>query len=60
LMGQLDYNSLIETAISATRQMAKRQLTWLRTQADAIWFDSEQPQVSKNILNQIEKNVTFS
>jgi tRNA dimethylallyltransferase len=60
LMGQLDYNSLIATAISATRQMAKRQLTWLRTQTDAIWFDSEQPQVTKNILNQIEKNVTFS
>jgi tRNA A37 N6-isopentenylltransferase MiaA len=26
-------------AIAATRQLAKRQLTWLRGELDARWFD---------------------
>ena len=26
-------------AISATRQLAKRQFTWLRGETDALWFD---------------------
>ena len=28
-----------ERAIAATRQLAKRQLTWLRGELDARWFD---------------------
>ncbi|HEV2608095.1 MAG TPA: tRNA (adenosine(37)-N6)-dimethylallyltransferase MiaA, partial [Xanthomonadaceae bacterium] len=28
-------------AIAATRQLAKRQLTWLRGEIDARWFDPE-------------------
>ncbi len=28
-----------ERAIQATRQLAKRQLTWLRGELDALWFD---------------------
>ena len=28
-----------EQAIAATRQLAKRQLTWLRGEHDARWFD---------------------
>ncbi|MEY4768601.1 MAG: hypothetical protein RL637_1240 [Pseudomonadota bacterium] len=35
LAGDIDKNQMIETAIIATRQLAKRQLTWLRQQADA-------------------------
>ena len=30
-----------DRAISATRQLAKRQLTWLRGELDARWFDPE-------------------
>ena len=30
-----------ERAIAATRQLAKRQLTWLRGELDALWFDPE-------------------
>ena len=40
LSGEYDQETLIEKAIIATRQMAKRQLTWLRSQTDGIWFDS--------------------
>ena len=31
----------INKGIIATRQMAKRQITWLRSQPDAVWFNSE-------------------
>lgn len=31
LDGQLDYQSMIERAVIATRQLAKRQMTWLRS-----------------------------
>lgn len=40
LHGEYDEVSFIEKAIIATRQMAKRQITWLRAQQDATWFDS--------------------
>jgi len=40
LSGEYDQDTLVEKAIIATRQMAKRQLTWLRSQNDGVWFDS--------------------
>jgi len=38
LLGELDRDSMIRTAIDATRQLAKRQMTWLRRETDAIWL----------------------
>lgn len=40
LAGEYDEETFIYKAIVATRQMAKRQLTWLRAQPDGVWFDS--------------------
>ena len=39
--GGTDAAGFRERAISATRQLAKRQLTWLRGELDARWFDPE-------------------
>ncbi|HEY4529310.1 MAG TPA: tRNA (adenosine(37)-N6)-dimethylallyltransferase MiaA [Luteimonas sp.] len=39
LDGQGDMDMLRERGIAATRQLAKRQLTWLRGELDARWFD---------------------
>lgn len=39
LDGDIDEATFRETAIAATRQLAKRQLTWLRAQLDARWLD---------------------
>lgn len=39
LDGRGDLENLRERGIAATRQLAKRQLTWLRAQFDARWFD---------------------
>jgi tRNA dimethylallyltransferase len=40
LSGEIDEETFIYKAIVATRQMAKRQLTWCRSQDDGVWFDS--------------------
>ena len=39
LDGRTDASEFRDRAIFATRQLAKRQLTWLRGQLDARWFD---------------------
>jgi tRNA dimethylallyltransferase len=39
LDGMVDAATFRERAIQATRQLAKRQLTWLRGQPDLRWFD---------------------
>jgi tRNA dimethylallyltransferase len=41
LDGATDAAQFRERAIAATRQLAKRQLTWLRGELDALWFDPE-------------------
>lgn len=41
LDGHYGYDTMIERGIAATRQFAKRQLTWLRSEKDAEWFASE-------------------
>jgi tRNA dimethylallyltransferase len=40
LAGEYDQETFIYKAIVATRQMAKRQITWLRAQQDGVWFNS--------------------
>jgi len=39
LEGHTDAPTFREQAIAATRQLAKRQLTWLRARHEALWFD---------------------
>lgn len=56
LEGQLDYQQMIKHAIVATRQLAKRQLTWLRRETKSEWFDSQQPDHVYKILKYLEKN----
>ncbi|KAF1711192.1 tRNA (adenosine(37)-N6)-dimethylallyltransferase MiaA [Pseudoxanthomonas kalamensis DSM 18571] len=42
LDGVTDADEFRDRAIFATRQLAKRQLTWLRGELDAPWFDPQQ------------------
>jgi tRNA dimethylallyltransferase len=39
LQGQLSADEWVERAVVATRQYARRQLTWLRAEPDAHWVD---------------------
>ncbi len=38
LDGKIDKLEMINQAVAATRQLAKRQLTWLRNQPGLVWF----------------------
>lgn len=41
LAGEMDANTMQEQAIAATRQLAKRQITWLRTWPNCQFIESE-------------------
>lgn len=43
LDGRMSESEAVERAIIATRQYAKRQLTWLRKDLEVAWLDSSQP-----------------
>jgi tRNA dimethylallyltransferase len=47
LAGECSLNEATEQAIAATRQLAKRQLTWLRARPRAQWFDSTHRDVAR-------------
>jgi tRNA dimethylallyltransferase len=50
LQGEMDYASFCERAVAATRQVAKRQLTWLRSWPDAIVYDPEDSKCMTHLL----------
>jgi tRNA dimethylallyltransferase len=51
LAGDYDYETMREKAITATAQLAKRQMTWLRSETDCNFIDPEQVKVSKVLKN---------
>jgi len=48
--GMCDYSVFRERGIAATRQLAKRQLTWLRSWTNAHYFDPEQPNCLQHMM----------
>lgn len=50
LAGQDDYPTMVDKGIFATRQLAKRQLTWLRKWPGVKWFDSLAPDLHQQVL----------
>jgi len=55
-----DYNTMIEKAIYATNQLAKRQLTWLRGEQNAHWIDANRTKLSHYLLNFLGQNPVYS
>jgi tRNA dimethylallyltransferase len=51
LAGQCTLNEAANQAIAATRQLAKRQLTWLRRRARAQWFGSMNPEGARVMID---------
>ena len=43
LMGECDYAEFVQKGLAATRQLAKRQLTWLKKWPDATPVVSDDP-----------------
>ncbi len=54
LHGDCDRQTMITASIQATRQLAKRQLTWLRRMNTAQWLDSRQDHLVATLVKQIE------
>ena len=57
LSGAYDLETCIKKAIIATRQMAKRQITWLRAQNDSIWFDSDDGLLQSHVTSLLARNI---
>ncbi|MFS2004790.1 tRNA (adenosine(37)-N6)-dimethylallyltransferase MiaA [Duganella sp. CT11-25] len=53
LDGSIDYKTMRETGIIATRQLAKRQLTWLRSMPDRVVLDCLAPDPAGAMLARI-------
>ena len=50
LDGAYDQGELVSRGVIATRQLAKRQLTWLRSWPSLNWIDSQQPDALDKLL----------
>ncbi len=55
--GEIDDMQLLETGIAATRQLAKRQLTWLRSMPDNIELDCLAPELIKSVFDKLTENL---
>lgn len=57
LHGEYDKAIMVEKGIAATRQLAKRQFTWLRRETDVLHFDSDLPDLADSALTEINKKL---
>lgn len=55
LAGEYDLAELCDRGIFATRQLAKRQLTWLRGMDDNIELDCLNPQLNELVFNEVNQ-----
>jgi len=51
--GEIDSAQLLETGIIATRQLAKRQLTWLRSMPENIEVDCLAPDLAQTVFDKL-------
>ena len=57
LSGEYGLDELRNKGIFATRQLAKRQLTWLRGMVDNVELDCLNPQLNELVLNEINQHI---
>lgn len=55
LDGAIDAPTFRDHAIFATRQLAKRQITWLRSELDARWFDPERAETTAAVASAVAR-----
>jgi tRNA dimethylallyltransferase len=60
LEGEIDEAGLMEKGIAATRQLAKRQLTWLRSMPENMEVDCLAADMYERVLANINSKVRFS
>ncbi|MBI5627139.1 MAG: tRNA (adenosine(37)-N6)-dimethylallyltransferase MiaA, partial [Nitrosomonadales bacterium] len=57
LEGEISKVELLDKGIAATRQLAKRQLTWLRSMPENIEVDCLAPNLDKTVLPELSRFV---
>lgn len=57
LEGKSTADEMREKAIAATRQLAKRQLTWLRRESASIWYDLQVSNVQDKLLTTLAESL---
>jgi tRNA dimethylallyltransferase len=57
LAGELTREDLIAHGVAATRQLAKRQLTWLRSMQDVTLFDCMAEDVAARVLEYVRREI---
>jgi tRNA dimethylallyltransferase len=53
LDGSCDYDEMVFKGIAATRQLAKRQLTWLRSWPNVTWLNSEDEENLQRVVSSL-------
>ncbi|WP_312983886.1 tRNA (adenosine(37)-N6)-dimethylallyltransferase MiaA [Atlantibacter sp.] len=53
LAGEVPYDDMVYRGICATRQLAKRQMTWLRGWEGVHWLDSDNPEKARQDVLQV-------
>ncbi|MFZ2163811.1 MAG: tRNA (adenosine(37)-N6)-dimethylallyltransferase MiaA [Sideroxyarcus sp.] len=56
--GEITEAELLEKGIAATRQLAKRQLTWLRSTPDVIEMDCLAPDLAQRVFEKLDQFMT--
>ena len=54
---EITRDEMVEKALAATRQLAKRQLTWLRQEDEALWYDSHEEKAQQSLFNEVARYV---
>ena len=60
LDGNYGYEDMVDKGVAATRQLAKRQLTWLRSEVGAVWLDGESPALFNDALKYLRSELELS
>ena len=55
LEGEISYEEMCQKALAASRQLAKRQLTWLRQESSALWYDLDRKSALDSVLRQVKE-----
>ncbi len=56
LAGETDHAAMVHRAVTATRQLAKRQFTWLRSESGTAWFDPGHKNLLSGVLKALAGN----
>lgn len=57
VIGDSSLDEAVNKGIIATRQLAKRQMTWLRSDPEAEWFDSTNPLLDQVVLKWLDSDL---